>query len=357
MSRPTTLWYTRCPTPTAFSIAVQKGWIEEEFAQDGLAVRSLASSTDPQVRQAHFTAALPNFFRHGGHIPPLISRSRDADVRIVGLSWNAVYRPLLALPESGIRGIADLKGRRLSVPRRARDGVDFWKATALRGLSLALRRGGLTLDDVQLVDVSTGRTFVQDSRVDAAPKDSLWDARFMLGHQREEAFALVRGEVDAFYSQGAMAAIVEGFLGATTVVDLGRESAGEARNDAPYTLTVSGRLIDERPDLVARWLARVLQAADWARTHAGEAKSIIGVETGLATELVDRAFSPTVHAELQVDLASDKIAALQEQHDHLDSHGFLQQRIDFAQFIDVRPLEQAKQLLVEGLNRSPINER
>lgn len=142
-----------------------------------------------------------------------------------------------------------------------------------------------------------------------------------------------------------MAAIVDGFLGATTVVDLGQGPDGQARNDAPYTFSVSGRLIDERPDLVARWLARVLQAADWARAHAGEAKSIIGVETGLATELVDRAFSPAVHAELGVDLAADKIAALNEQHDHLDSHGFLQQRLDFAQFIDPRPLQQAKQLL------------
>ena len=32
-----TLWYTRCPVPTAFSIAVQRGLLDEEFGADGAA--------------------------------------------------------------------------------------------------------------------------------------------------------------------------------------------------------------------------------------------------------------------------------------------------------------------------------
>ncbi|MEW6645070.1 MAG: hypothetical protein AB1586_31510 [Pseudomonadota bacterium] len=55
----------------------------------------------------------------------------------------------------------------------------------------------------------------------------------MLGHQREEAFALMRGEIDAFYSQGAMAALVEDFLGAITIRDIGAppSSAERGNND------------------------------------------------------------------------------------------------------------------------------
>jgi len=34
-----TLWYTRCPAPTAATIAIRNGWLEEEFARDGIAVR------------------------------------------------------------------------------------------------------------------------------------------------------------------------------------------------------------------------------------------------------------------------------------------------------------------------------
>lgn len=339
------LWYTRCPTPTAFSISIHLGWLDEEFASDGISIRSLASSPDSGVRQSHFEATQNNFFRHGGNGPPLVSRSRGADLRVIGLSWNRSYRPILALPGTGITRPADLRGRRLSVPRRTRDSIDFWRATALQGTALALQDAALAATDVVPVEIATDRTFIEDTRPGTTRNASLWDARFMLGHQREEAFALIRGEVDAFYSQGAMAVLVEGFLGAVTVADNGRvpPSPERANNDVPYVLTASGRLIDEQPDLVRRVLVRVLAAADWARRHEWQAKRIIAAETGLAEELVDRAFSPTIHRELDVDFADDKIAALRRQRDHLGRHGFLQGDVDLDRFLDPRPLEVARQ--------------
>jgi ABC-type nitrate/sulfonate/bicarbonate transport system substrate-binding protein len=352
------LWYTRCPTPTAFSVALHTGLIATEFAADGIDIDTLASSSDPKIRQSHFGATAPNFFRHGGNTPPLVSRSKGADIRIVAASWNAAYRPILALPESGIRTVADLRGKRLSIPRRLKDPLDFWYATAIRGLRHALATGGLTLDDIVPVEVATGRTFIEDTRANAKAGDSLWDARFMLGHQREEAFALVRGEVDAIYSQGAMAALLDGFLDAVTVADNGAPDASgvpaglKPNNDAPYILTASGRLIDERPDLVARLVARVLDAVDWARDHERETKSIIAIETGLAVELVDRAFSPRVHQELGIDLDDEKLAALRSQHQHLVALGMIAQPIDFDRFIDPRPLTAAHALRARRATRA-----
>jgi len=347
MTAPTTLWYTRCPVPTAFSIAIQKGWLDDEFAGDGIAIRSLASVQERGVRQSHFDATQPNFFRHGGNGPPIIARSRGADIRVVALSWNRGYKVILALPESGIRTAADLKGKRISVPRRINDSVDFWRAAVLRGFDHVLRGAGLSFDDVIPVEVATGRTFVEDTRAGAERNASLWDARFMLGHQREEAFALVRGQVDAIYSHGAIAALVEGFLGATTVAEFGGETApgGLANNDRPYVLTVSGKLIDERQDLVARWLTRVLAAADWAQRHEAESKQIIAAETGLAVELVDRAYSPLIHRELALGLGSDQIDALKSQYQHLLTQNFLTQSVDIDTFIDPRPLAAARELL------------
>jgi ABC-type nitrate/sulfonate/bicarbonate transport system substrate-binding protein len=102
-----TFWITRCPVPTAFSLAVRLGWLEQEFERDGIAVRSLASSTARDVRQSHFEQTQPNFFRHGGNIPPLVSRSRGADVRLIGLSWTDTAELVLAAPGSGIRKPAD----------------------------------------------------------------------------------------------------------------------------------------------------------------------------------------------------------------------------------------------------------
>lgn len=342
-----TLWYTRCPLPTAFGVAVELGLLDAEFAADGIRIQSLAAATDVAVRQSHFDHSQANSFRHGGNGPPLVSRSRGADLKLIGLSWNDSVKPLLVMPGRGIRSVADLKGKRISIPVRAGDSIDFWKATALRGLEVALRSAGMTLNDVIPTTVSTNRAFIDDATTSTSPTATLWDARFMLGHQREEAFALIRGEVDALYSQGAVSAIVQGFTGAIALTDNSshKDLRDRVNNDAPLAFTVSGRLLDERPDLVRRAMACVLQAAGWACAHEREAKRIIAADTGLAEELVGSAFSPGVHRQLEVDLRPDWVEALKIQHDHLLRQGFLKEAVDFDAFVDHGALNGARALL------------
>lgn len=102
-----------------------------------------------------------------------------------------------------------------------------------------------------------------------------------------------------------------------------------------------------------RLLSRVLDAAEWAKSHEAHSKRIIASETGLAEELVDTAFSPDIHRELDLDFADDKVAALRGQHDHLLAHGFLKAAVDFERFLDPRPLERAQDLRTSS-RRIPI---
>ena len=88
----TALWYTRCPVPTASSLAIAQGWLDEEFAPDGITVASLRSSADRAVRESHFDHSQAASFRQGGNIPPIWTRSRGADVRLIGLSWPSSTR-------------------------------------------------------------------------------------------------------------------------------------------------------------------------------------------------------------------------------------------------------------------------
>jgi ABC-type nitrate/sulfonate/bicarbonate transport system substrate-binding protein len=342
-----TIWYTRCPVPTAFSVAVRNGWLDDELAADGIAVQSLAASTDRAVRQAHFEQTQSHFFRHGGNIPPIVSRSRGADVRLIGLSWTDTLEAVLALPESGIETVADLRGRRLALPRRVNDSVDFWRATIIRGWQRALEVAGLSDDDVEFVEIEIDRAYVDDTTESTERRSTLWDARFMLGHQREEAAAIVRGEVDAIFSQGATGAIVKSFLGARTVLDVGQldDRALRVNNSVPLALTVTGDLLDSRPDVVARVLARTLQAADWARGHASDAGRIVAAEVGVPEEILDVGFSPQVTAQLDVDLDAEKVAGLISQTELLRRHGFLAGDVDLDAFIAREPLEDARRLL------------
>ena len=152
-SQPETLWYTRCPTPTAATIAVWQGFLDDEFAPDGIEIRSLASAVDPDVRESHYHNRQPNTFRFGGYVPPLLSVSRGTDVRIIGL--GLVDRPagVFVLPESDIQTVEDLRGKRLGVPLRVKDSVDWWRATVMAGYETALKVAGLGWGDVIPTDV------------------------------------------------------------------------------------------------------------------------------------------------------------------------------------------------------------
>lgn len=75
---PHTLWFTRCPVPTATGIAADRQWLADEFTPDGITVRSLQDAAPDADRAAHFTHALPGLFREGGNVPALWARSRGS---------------------------------------------------------------------------------------------------------------------------------------------------------------------------------------------------------------------------------------------------------------------------------------
>lgn len=341
-----TLWYTRCPAPTAATVAIREGWLAEEFAPDGIEVRSLASARETKVHLSHYTHSQPNSFRFGGYVPPLVSASRGADLRILGVSWPDRTAAVLALPDRGIRTSADLRGRRLSVPRRLNDSIDWWRALVLGGYDNALRSAGLGRDEVGLIDIRIQRPYVDDARSGSAAGLSLWGARSQFAVQRDEIAALLRGEVDAIYSDAAMGELVKAFLGLIPVIDVtAPEESADVRSGQPLVLTVSGTLLDSRPDLVDRWLVRLLEAHAWAARNEERVRQIVAQDTGLPEELVSAAYSDRIHRQLDVSLSPLRIRLLADKCDFLHRSGFLARPLDLDALIDPGPLRRAQALL------------
>lgn len=336
---PDTLWFTRCPAPTAAAIAIHNGWLAEEFAGDGIAVRSLASAPDRSAHLSHYLHTQPNSFRFGGYVPPLAAAAEGADLKIIGLACPGRTAAILTLPEKAGIGLA---GSRLAVPRRLNDPVDWWLATVLDAHDRALARTDLGLADVRQVDVPIAREYVEDATFGSGAVQSLWGARSQFAVQREECMALIRGEVDAIYSDGAMGALVCTFLGLVPIVDLsGSEDDALGPERYPAVLTVSATLLERRPDLVDRWVDRLLNADAWARRHRTKAWRIIAQDTGLPEDLVGLAYSERVNEELDLSLAPERITILQKKHDGLVRHGFIRQPLDLSKWIDPGPLERA----------------
>ncbi|MEP7244160.1 MAG: hypothetical protein ABI885_10785 [Gammaproteobacteria bacterium] len=340
-----TLWYTRCPAPTAASIAIREGWLAAEFEPDGVAVRSLASSKDTAVHLSHYTHTQPNSFRFGGYVPPIIAASRGADVRILGISWPDRSAAVFALPDSGIHTAADLRGKRFSVPRRMQDSVDWWRALVLSGFDHALHVAHLDARDVQMIDIEVHKPYVADANAGQAAGQSLWGARSQFAVQRDEISALIRREVDVIFSDAAMGTLIRAFLGLHPVIDLmATEESGDVRGGQPLILTATGSLIDERPDLVDRWLARLLDADAWAREHAERVNQIVAQDTGLPEDFVVAAYSERVNRQLDFSLSPLRLAMLEDKYEGLLARGFLAKPLDFERLVDQGPLERAQAL-------------
>ncbi|MEU9841055.1 ABC transporter substrate-binding protein [Actinomadura sp. NPDC048032] len=324
-THPANLWFTRCPVPTATGIAADRGWLADEFAADGIAVRSLQDAGTEDVRGEHYRHRLATLVREGGNVPALWARSNGAPTRLIGLTWFEERQVIAVRPGSGITEPGDLKGRRLAVPRRAIE-IDFWRAMALRGFDGALRQAGLTLSDAERVELDG----------DALPGQ--WEA---------ELAALRDGRVDAVYTKGAVAVETAARYGAEVGIDLDSLPDRRARvnNGTPRPITVAQRLLDDHPDLVVRFLAVLLGAADWAHDHPEELARVLQAETGSGPAGVAGAYGAGYHRRLHAELGADRLDLLAEQEDFLRRHGFHDARVDVSAWADPTPLAEARGLV------------
>lgn len=346
------LWYTRCPVPTASSLAIAQGWLDDEFAADDIAVASLRSSANDSVRESHFDHTQPDSFRQGGNIPPIWTRSRGSDVRLIGLSWAHQYQAIVALEGSGIGGPEGLKGRRVGIARRIHDQIDFWHATSLRGFDSTLRHVGLSLDDVAIVDLPVDERYLRpgfSSAESSSRSGSLFGAYSNRRLQRAEVLALIRGEVDAIYIAGGRGPDLEALVGVDVVFDVAGadDDALKINNITPAALTVSGKLLGDRPDLVARYVAATLRAARWARDNAVETRRIIAHEVGVAEDFVLPGYPLDIHANLEPTLEPRLVEAIESQQAFLLEHGYIENGFDVREWIDEGPLQAAHAILAD----------
>jgi ABC-type nitrate/sulfonate/bicarbonate transport system substrate-binding protein len=331
-----TIWYTRCPVPTPLGIAVQEGWLAREFAPDGIQLKSLQDNVEAEVRESHFDHHLSHSFRQGGNIPAIWARARGRATRVIGLSWTDEFQGIVTLPGSGIDTTRDLRGRRLGLTRHA-VSIDFKRAAALKAYESALALDGIALADVELVDVTDALRADGDTATPAYPNPFGGPRRH---HYESEVAALLRGDVDAIFVKGVLGVQTLHMLAAHLVVDLGAHPDPLFRNGngTPRTLTVDQHFIEQRPDLVARFLGQVVAAGRWAAAHPRETVAYIGRETDASSEWVRYGYGADVHERLQTNLDDASIAGLKAYQDFLLRHGFLAADFSVDDWIDPAPL-------------------
>lgn len=331
----TELWYTRCPVPTASGIAQHQRWLHGAFARQGIKLESIRASQDRAVRESHFRHSLAGSFREGGNVPPIWARSRGQDTVVVGITWVDERQLVLVRADSDIASVADLRGKRLGVIRKAAsDLVDVGRAEGLRGLTNALKVSGLARDAVQWVDIAGPEWDLRDSteRAEARP------------HPAQQA--LQAGEVDAIFVKGAGAPIAldRGFR---AILDLNEQPDPLDRLSAgsPRPVTVDRATFRDHPEQVAHYLAVLLKTAQWATQNAAEVVRVIAAETNATEDVVRRAFGDKLHLSFEPQLSAVYVEGLRRQKDFLLAEGFIPGDFDVAAWIDPAPLKRAHEIV------------
>ncbi|MFB8001569.1 ABC transporter substrate-binding protein [Nocardia sp. NPDC056000] len=334
-----TLWYTRCPVPTASGLAHSLGWLGDTAAASGLEFGVLQDA-GPELAGHHFLHDLSGLVREGGNVPAIAARAQGSPTRLIGLTWIDEAQAILVGPDSDVAGPAQLAGLRLGVPAWAQDQArSFPRAMALHGFSSALRLAGLTLADATVTEVTVERNPQVRTAVRGGGRDVTWGV--------EE---LLRGEVDAIYVKGARAQEVAREHGLRVAVDLDATESKRLRvnNGTPRPITVHADLLESRPEVVIGFLAQSLRAADWAAGNLDGVREVLQRETLSGPLGVVAAYGEDFHRGLHPSLSDERLDLIGIQKQFLYTHGFLAADFDLDGWVAHEPLERARELVASG---------
>src|SRR3954466_14896403 len=172
-------------------IARQQAILEKHFAAKQISIKWIEFTSGPPLLEAMSTASVD--LGAVGDTPPIFAQAANANIVYVAGSPITNGQGILVPANSGIRTIADLKGKR----------IGFAKGTSAHNVLIAtLEKAGLTYEDITPVYLSppdAGPAFAQGS-IEAW---AIWDPYFAIGEKRQNGRILVNAsdvaKTNSFY--------------------------------------------------------------------------------------------------------------------------------------------------------------
>ncbi len=224
-----------------------QGLLEKEFAAEGTKVEWVLSLGSNKALE-YLRAKAIDFGSTAG-AAALIGRANGNPIKSVYLYSNPEWTALVTRPDTGIKNIADLRGKKVAVTRGTDPHIFLLRALA---------SAGLTEKDIELVPLQhpDGKVALQNKSVAA------WSGLdpYIAQTQVENGFPVFYRNRD--WNSG-------GFL------------------------NVHETFAREHPDTVTRVLKIYEQARVWAVAHPAQAKAILAREAKLTPEVVDRVWERT----------------------------------------------------------------
>lgn len=330
------MWYTFCPVTCVSHIALQKGFLQDEFAKDGIELTYINQLPIVQWR-VHYTHRMPDLIRDGGNIPPIWTRSEGVDLNAIGMTWCDDAFSTLVAPDSPIKSVADLRGKRVALLRRLPSVIDYSRATVKRGIIMSLKAHGLTEKDVIFIDLPIDIPDTATSK--EGKKGKGWELGAETGWeipQQPAVEALQKGEVDAIFAFNGVDVMLEHLGLGKIIYNLNKNPNWKYRVNLnyPFVITVSGNLVREHPDLVFRWMKVLVRAGRWAKDNKLESELIMSKSINLPVELLRKMLPSGFHNNLVPEVSDRAIKALEIEKEFLKTHGFINNDFDIKSWVD-----------------------
>lgn len=337
---PETLWYTRCPVPTASGLAFRRNSFARSFADSPYVVRNIKDLSRKDW-DTHYSHSQNSSFREGGGSPPIWARSNGAATRLLALTFMEETLGIYVRSDDPARSLNDLTGRRFALPVWTRLVFDFFRFAAEKGCYSALRVHGMTESEVRFVDVVEE----DDPHEFINPHSASSSSRAGHSYYHAQLRALIAGNVDAIFAKGGETANLEqeGAGAIRKLYDLATSPtlADRVNNSTPRLLTVSANLLKEHPEAVIRYVQTLIREARWAKENPNEARLAIAAEAAFTPERFAQCFEPDFAAKLMPAINEKLLESLRIMKSFLLERGYIRSDFSLDEWLAPDPLREA----------------
>ncbi|PKU25478.1 aliphatic sulfonate ABC transporter substrate-binding protein [Telmatospirillum siberiense] len=270
-------------------VAQHKGWLEEELnkARPGTTVKLSYFNAGAPINES-FASGLQDIGLLGD-TPALIGKSAGIDTRIIGKpSAGPKTIAVIVGVDSPITSARDLKGRKVGVPKAS---------YTEHLLSLVLQGQGLTLKDVEQVNLTNG---------DIPP-------------------AIVAGSIDAGAVWEPILTKFEAQKAVRVLAD------GTGLKSGLLAIVAGSDFLKNRRDLARAFLRAYARGADFVKANPAEAARLVSDDVKLPPDLAEKVFAKL---DFNPVLTAEDIAEFKKTEEYIRGIGLIRSSVDVDAFAD-----------------------
>ncbi len=276
-------------------IADKKGFFKEEFEKDNITFQFSKFQSGPALVTSLTAGELD--FGQTGDIPALSAKANNVDIKVVGkyISSSQV-NSLLVTKKSGIKSIAELKGKKVGVTIGS---------TCHQLLYIYLESVNLKPEDIQQVNLVPG----------------------------DIVSSLVSGNIDA-------AVTWEPYSSTTLAKGITDKLAdGVGYKKEVDVIIANNPFLQQHPDVTARVLKVIDKAGKWIANNQEEALKLVGADAGVDPSVLAPMFSKVVVDD--IGLSAEDIASIKESQAFLRKYQIIKKDVDVDSLVDTQYLKLA----------------